>query len=119
MKTAAGPSTSPAEGNGAADAVYSDVTDLQQGQATLPVDGNGDSSAAAAVYSNVAELQKDQGNPDTPTEENDSEELQYLVFSLTTPSLDPNRQQRRQLNPQSCSEQEENDKVVYASICKT
>ncbi|XP_035264811.1 uncharacterized protein LOC118222949 isoform X6 [Anguilla anguilla] len=119
LKTAAGPSTSPAEGNGAADAVYSDVTNLQQGQATLPVDGNGDSSSAAAVYSNVAELQKDQGNPDTPTEQNDSEELQYLVFSLTTPSLDPNRQQRRQLNPQSCSEQEENDKVVYASICKT
>ncbi|XP_064176609.1 uncharacterized protein LOC135247231 isoform X2 [Anguilla rostrata] len=88
LKTAAGPSTSPAEGNGAADAVYSDVTDLQQGQ----VDGNGDSSAAAAVYSNVAELQKDQ---------------------------DPHRQQRRQLNPQSRSEQEENDKVIYASVCKT
>ncbi|XP_035264832.1 uncharacterized protein LOC118222951 isoform X2 [Anguilla anguilla] len=92
LKTAAGPSTLPAEGNGATDAVYSDVTDLQQGQATLPVDGNGDSSAAAAVYSNVAELKKDQ---------------------------DPHRQQRRQLNPQSRSEQEENDKVVYASVCTT
>uniref|UniRef100_A0A0E9R1L1 Uncharacterized protein n=1 Tax=Anguilla anguilla TaxID=7936 RepID=A0A0E9R1L1_ANGAN len=30
-----GPSTSPAEGNGAADAVYSDVTDLQQGQGSV------------------------------------------------------------------------------------
>ncbi|XP_064171756.1 uncharacterized protein LOC135243693 isoform X2 [Anguilla rostrata] len=86
LKTAAGPSSSPAEGNGAADTVYSNVTDLQQGQ----VDENGDSSAAGAVYSKaqkVAELQKDQGNPDTPKEENDSEELQYLIFSLTTPSL--------------------------------
>ncbi|XP_035253715.1 uncharacterized protein LOC118216548 [Anguilla anguilla] len=57
LKTAAGSSTSPAEGKGAADPVYSNITDLQQGQ----VDGNGDSSAASAVYSNVAELQKDQG----------------------------------------------------------
>ncbi|XP_064175896.1 uncharacterized protein LOC135246328 isoform X4 [Anguilla rostrata] len=90
LKTAAGSSSSPAEGKGAADPVYSNITDLQQGQ----------------------------GNPDTPKEENDSEELQYLIFSLTTPSLDPHRQQRRQLNPQSHSEQEENDKVIYASVCK-
>ncbi|XP_064170533.1 uncharacterized protein LOC135243029 isoform X4 [Anguilla rostrata] len=89
LKTTAGPSSSPAEGNGAADAVYSNITDLQQGQ----------------------------GNQDTPKEENDSEELQYLIFSLSTPSLDPHTQQRRQLNPQSRSDQEENDNVVYASVC--
>ncbi|XP_064171230.1 uncharacterized protein LOC135243378 isoform X1 [Anguilla rostrata] len=47
-------STSPAEGKGAADPVYSNITDLQQGQ----VDGNGDSSAASAVYSNVAATER-------------------------------------------------------------
>ncbi|XP_064171232.1 uncharacterized protein LOC135243378 isoform X2 [Anguilla rostrata] len=54
LKTAAGSSTSPAEGKGAADPVYSNITDLQQGQ----VDGNGDSSAASAVYSNVAATER-------------------------------------------------------------
>ncbi|XP_064176011.1 uncharacterized protein LOC135246501 [Anguilla rostrata] len=63
LKTAVGPSTSPAEGNGAADAVYSDITDLQRGQ-------------------------------------------------------DPHRQQRRQLNPQSHSEQEENENYSMIQMDK-
>ncbi|XP_061091243.1 uncharacterized protein LOC133124244 isoform X3 [Conger conger] len=77
------------------------------------VGGNGDSSAADNVYSNVAEIQNDQANPGTATEENESEELQYLVFSQTAPSHNPHRQR------QDRSGQDENDKVVYASICKT
>ncbi|KAJ8396345.1 hypothetical protein AAFF_G00019220 [Aldrovandia affinis] len=113
-RAASAPSTAPMAENGepsAPDAVYNNVTDLHNDQApsTSPVAENGEPDT---VYSNITDLQNDQGNADTPAQEDEGEGLQYLSFSLSTPSTDPNRQQR-QFNPGS---EQESDTVVYSSI---
>ncbi|KAJ8282973.1 hypothetical protein COCON_G00054920 [Conger conger] len=53
----------------------------------LAVGGNADSSGADNIYSDAAEIQNDQANPRASTEETESEELQYSVFSQTALSL--------------------------------
>ncbi|KAJ8255225.1 hypothetical protein GJAV_G00202500 [Gymnothorax javanicus] len=111
LKRGTDPTTLPPGGGTGAPTAHTHVADRQ----TDRVGGSVDSTEAGAVYSNMAELQNDQvDHVYTPTEGKESEsELQYIAFTMATPSSDHHGQQRRQLNLQS---EEESDKVVYASI---